>query len=64
MHVEQFFLEDIQVRVIQIEAYLQGALGHPSLAFQKGNNLFEDFVKCHDRYSAGDFHARLPPTMP
>jgi len=53
MHVEQFFLQDIQVRVIQIEAYLQRSIGHPSLAFQKGYDLFQDVVKRHGRTPLG-----------
>src|SRR5215813_13668180 len=45
MHVEKFFFEDFEVLVIQIEAHLQGAIGHPSLAFEERDNLFQDVVK-------------------
>src|SRR5215471_13823781 len=32
----------------QIEAHLQGAIGYPSLAFQQGDDLFNNVVKGHD----------------
>jgi hypothetical protein len=47
--VNQFFFEDIQILIIQLETHLERSIGHTSLAFQKGNDLFEDFVKRHDR---------------
>src|SRR6516165_9482311 len=31
VHIEEFFFEDIEVLVIQIEAHLQSAIRHPSL---------------------------------
>src|SRR4029450_3909994 len=50
--INQFFLEHIEVLVIQIEAHLQCSIGHPSLAFEEGDDLFEDVVKRHDRHSS------------
>src|SRR4029450_1372957 len=49
--INEFFLEHIEVLVIQIEAHLQGAIRHPSLAFEERNNLFQDVIKRHDRSS-------------
>src|SRR4029450_653856 len=47
MHVEQFFPENIQVLVIQVEPHLQGAIRHPALALEERNHLCEDVVKGH-----------------
>src|SRR5262245_28817290 len=51
LSVNQFFLEDIEVLVIQIEAHLQGAIGHPSLAFEEVDDLGEHFIEGHKRPS-------------
>src|SRR5262249_11219578 len=48
LSVNQFFLEDIEVLVIQIEAHPQGAIGHPSLAFEEVDDLGEHFIEGHE----------------
>jgi hypothetical protein len=48
MHVEEFLFEDIQVLVIQIEAHLQGAIGHASLAFEEVDDLGKNFIEGHE----------------
>src|SRR5215813_8663058 len=35
VHVEEFFLEHIEVLVVQIEAHLQGAIRHSSLTLEE-----------------------------
>ena len=47
MHVDEFFLEGFEILVIQAEPYLEGSIGHTSLPFQEGDDLFENVVKCH-----------------
>ena len=47
IYVEQLFPENIQVLVIQVEPYLQGAIRHPALALEERNHLCEDVVKGH-----------------
>src|SRR6266699_3824232 len=47
LSINQFFLEDIEILVIQIEAQLEGAIGHTSLAFEERDDLLEDFIECH-----------------
>jgi hypothetical protein len=47
MHVEEFFFEDIEILVIQIEAHLQGAIGDSSLAFQEVDDLGENLIEGH-----------------
>ena len=51
MHVEEFFFEDVQVLVIQIEAHLEGAIGYASLAFEEVNDLGEHFIEGHEHSS-------------
>ena len=45
--INQFFLEDIEVLVIQIKAHLQGAIGYPSLALQEVDDLGKNFIEGH-----------------
>ena len=40
-------LESFEILVIYAEPYLEGWVGHASLPFEEGDDLFEDFVKCH-----------------
>jgi hypothetical protein len=47
MHVEEFFFEDIEVLVIQIKAHLEGAIGHPPLAFEEVEDLGENRIEGH-----------------
>src|SRR5437867_6470724 len=47
LSINQFFLEDIEVLVIQIEAHLQGAIRHTSLAFEERDDLLEYCIECH-----------------
>src|SRR6516165_12201667 len=47
MHVEEFFLEHIEVLVIQIETHLEGTIRHPSLTFEQFECLGEDFIEGH-----------------
>ena len=48
MHVEEFFFQNIQVFVIQIEAHLQGAIRYPSLAFEEVDDLGKNFIEGHE----------------
>src|SRR5262249_27598691 len=52
MDIEEFPFQVFQVRIIQVKASLEGTIGHPSLAFEERDNLFQDVVKRHDRSSA------------
>jgi len=45
--INQFFLEDIEVLVIQIQAHLQGAIGYPSLALQEVDDLGKNCIEGH-----------------
>src|SRR5215471_6130071 len=45
--IDQFFFEDIQILVIQIEAHLQRSIRHSSLAFEERHDLVEHVVKRH-----------------
>jgi hypothetical protein len=45
--LDGFCLEGLGRIVIQAEPYLQGAIRHPSLPFQEGDDLFENFIKRH-----------------
>jgi hypothetical protein len=47
MHVEEFFFEDIQVLVIQIEAHLEGAIRHPALTLEQCEYLGENLIEGH-----------------
>lgn len=47
--VDQFFFEDIQILVIDVEAHLERAIGHTSLAFEEGDNLIKNIVQRHGR---------------
>jgi hypothetical protein len=55
MHVEKFILQIVEVVVIEVKASLEGTIGHPSLAFQKVDDLGEDFIEGHEvtLHSAG-----------
>src|SRR5262245_37551572 len=50
--VDQFVLESLKVVVIQIEPYLEGAIGHPPLVLEQIEHLAQNGVECHDRPSA------------
>ena len=45
--INEFFFQDIQVLVIQIEAHLQGAIGHTSLALQEIDDLGKNVIEGH-----------------
>jgi hypothetical protein len=47
VNVKEFILQIVEVVVIKVEASFQRTIRHTSLAFQEGEDLFEDFVKCH-----------------
>src|SRR5262245_36937405 len=51
VHVEEFFFEDIEVFVIQIEAHLQCSIRYPSLAFEEVDDLGKNFIEGHGRCS-------------
>ena len=50
--VDEFVLEGLKVVVIQIEPYLEGAIGHPSLVLEHIEHLGQNCVECHGRPSA------------
>jgi hypothetical protein len=52
MHIEEFFLEDRQVGVIQVELELQSAVGDPSAAAEQDKGLIEHGVKVTPHFPA------------
>src|SRR5262245_44253292 len=59
MYIEEFFFEDVQVLVIQIEAHLEGAIGYASLAFEEVNDLGEHFIEGHEHSSSNASRSAL-----
>jgi hypothetical protein len=49
--VDKFGFQIIDVVVIQIELPLESPVGHPSMALQQRDHLFQHFVKGHGRPS-------------
>jgi len=49
--VDKLVLESLKVVVIQIEPYLEGAIGHPSLVLEHIEHLGQNGVECHGRPS-------------
>ena len=47
VNIEDFFLQVVEVGVIKVETSCQRTIGDPSLAFEEGDNLFENFIKRH-----------------
>jgi hypothetical protein len=47
MSEKQLVLQIVEVVVIEVEASFQRTIGYPSLAFEEGDDLFENVVKCH-----------------
>src|SRR5215813_1264470 len=51
VNVEDFFLQVLDIVVIDIIASLEGTIRYPSLAFEERDDLGEDVVKRHTRSS-------------
>jgi hypothetical protein len=51
MYVEEFCFEGFEILVIQAKSDLEGWIRDPSLAFQEGDDLIEQFIKRHGFYS-------------
>src|SRR5215510_15744894 len=51
MHVYNFCLQVLHILVVQSKTSFQGWIRDPSLAFQEGEDLFENFIKRHTRFS-------------
>jgi hypothetical protein len=49
--VEQFFLEGVELLVIQVELDLQGAIGHPSPLSEESQDVVEHLIEVHHRPS-------------
>ena len=47
MHVEEFFLQDFEILVIQAEPSLEGTIGHTSLVFEEVNDLGKNVIEGH-----------------
>ena len=45
--LDDLCLEGFEILVIEAEPYLEGRIRYSSLAFQEGDDLFEDFIKRH-----------------
>jgi hypothetical protein len=50
--VDKFVLESLKVVIIQIEPYLEGAIGYPSLVLEQIEHLGQNCVECHGQPSA------------
>jgi hypothetical protein len=53
---DEFLLEIIEERIVQIELPLEGAIGHPSAALEQVHDLAEHVIKVHHRPSSPQTH--------
>jgi hypothetical protein len=52
VHFDEFELEILDVRLVQVELAFEGPIRHPALALQQGHRLVQDLLKGHRRPSA------------